>query len=291
MRNVHQVEGDAATPSRISILFNDNVEHASSLAAEMSAWLGKRDLEVEVCPRDSLVSNTGWICDSQLLVTLGGDGTILRAVRAAAPCGVVLLGVNLGRVGFLTEAEPSNWREVVGRVLSGDYWVEERMMLRVISARSGRPMSEADALNDVFVGRGDRAQVVHLRTEVDGGEMGTYVADGLIVATPTGSTAYALAAGGPILPPELRNIVLVPVAPHLTIDRPVVLSEGATVRVCVTGDRRAVLTVDGRLEAELNDGDVVEVEASRHIARFARVRERTYFYRTLVDRLVPRNHT
>jgi NAD+ kinase len=130
---------------------------------------------------------------------------------------------------------------------------------------------------------------VHLRAEVDGGELATYVADGLIVATPTGSTAYALAAGGPILPPQLRNILLVPVAPHLSMDRPIVLAEGVTVRITVVGRRPAVLMVDGQVAADLENRDAVSVEASTHVARFARVRERTYFYKTLVSRLVPRN--
>jgi len=227
--------------------------------------------------------------EAELLVTLGGDGSILRAARAAAPCGTLLLGVNLGRVGFLTEAEPETWREVLSQVLSGDYWVEERMMLRVMAWRSGESLGQAEALNDVVVGRGAQARVVHLRTEVDGGYLATYVADGLIVATPTGSTAYALAAGGPILPPHLRNILLVPVAPHLSMDRPIVLAEGVTVRIVVVGGRPAVLTVDGQVQARLESGDEVMVEASPHVACFARVQERTYFYKTLVTRLVPRN--
>jgi NAD+ kinase len=200
-----------------------------------------------------------------------------------------ILGVNLGRVGFLTEAGPETWRGALGQVLAGDYWIEERMMLRAKVRQGGKMTGRAEALNDVVAGRGARAQVVHLHVEIDGGHLATYVADGLIVATPTGSTAYALAAGGPILPPQLRNILLVPVAPHLSMERPIVLSEGVTVRIAVGGGRPAVLTVDGRVQAELKNGDEVTVGASPHVARFARVQEQTYFYRTLVPRLVPRN--
>ena len=162
-------------------------------------------------------------------------------------------------------------------------------MLRAVVKQEGEVTGRAEALNDVVAGRGARAQVVHLYTEVDGGYLATYVADGLIVATPTGSTAYALAAGGPVLPPQLRNILLVPAAPHLSMERPIVLSEGVTVRITVTGGRPAVLTVDGKVLAELGDGDEVTVEASPHVARFARVQEKTYFYKTLVARLMPRN--
>jgi NAD+ kinase len=162
-------------------------------------------------------------------------------------------------------------------------------MLRAVARRAGKVIGDAEALNDVVTGRGARAQVVHLRVEVDGGYLAAYVADGLIVATPTGSTAYALAAGGPILPPQLRNILLVPVAPHLSIERPIVLAEGVTVRITVAGDRPAVLTVDGKVQTKLKGSDEVTVEASPHVARFARVQEQTYFYKTLVARLVPRN--
>jgi NAD+ kinase len=224
-----------------------------------------------------------------LLVTLGGDGSILQAARLAAPYDVLILGVNLGRVGFLTEAETSQWEDVLSRTLGGDFWIEKRMMIRVVAQRGKETIAEVEALNDVVVGRGARGRAVHLRAEVDGGELANYVADGLIVATPTGSTAYALAAGGPILPPQLRNILLVPVAPHLSMERPIVLAEGVTVRIMVIGRRPAVLMVDGRAEAELENRDSVQVEASPHVARFARVRERNYFYRTLVSRLVPRN--
>ncbi|MGD8966361.1 MAG: NAD(+)/NADH kinase [Anaerolineae bacterium] len=274
--------------ARVGVLYNGRIPQAHSLAAEIQAWLAQRLDRVQVCAID----NTGdALClpEIDLLVTLGGDGSILQAARLAAPHHVLILGINLGRVGFLTEAETGQWKDVLSRALDGDYWVEERMMLRVAAWRGQVMMAEVEALNDVVVGRHDRGRAVHLRAEVDGGELATYVADGLIVATPTGSTAYALAAGGPILPPQLRNILLVPVAPHLSMERPIVLAEGVTVRIMVIGRRPAVLMVDGQAAADLENRDVVRVEASPHVARFARVREQTYFYKTLVSRLVPRN--
>jgi NAD+ kinase len=273
----------------ISILYNPRIAQAHPLVEEIAVWVEQQGRQAQVCTAGDAPDALCWR-ETELLVTLGGDGSILRAARAAAPFCTPILGVNLGRVGFLTEAEPGMWREVLSRVLAGDYWVEERMMLQVTVHRGGEVLGPAEALNDVVAGRGARARVVHLRVEVDGGYMATYVADGLIVATPTGSTAYALAAGGPVLPPQLRNILLVPVAPHLSMERPIVLSEGVTVRICVTGGRPAVLTVDGEVQAELEGGDEVIVEASPHVARFARVQEQTYFYKTLVERLVPRNH-
>ena len=272
----------------IGILYNPRVAQAYSLAEEMAAWIEQRGRQAQIC---TVGDASAVLClpETDLLVTLGGDGSILRAARAAAPYGTLILGVNLGRVGFLTEAEPRTWRDVLSRALVNDYWIEERMMLRVAIRQGDHVLESAEALNDVVVGRGARARVVHVRAEVDGGHLATYVADGLVVATPTGSTAYALAAGGPVLPPQLRNILLVPVAPHLSMERPIVLSEGVTVRIVVAGGRSAVLTVDGEVQAELESGDEVTVEASSHVARFARVQEKTYFYKTLVERLVPRN--
>jgi len=251
--------------------------------------MGRQGREARICAAGS-VRTALCLQEIDLLVTLGGDGSNLRAAHAAAPSGTPILGVNLGRVGFLTETEPNRWRDVLARVFAGDYWIEDRIMLRAVACRGDERLGQAEALNDVVVGRGARARVVHLQVEVDGGELSTYVADGLIVATPTGSTAYALAAGGPVLPPQLRNVLLVPVAPHLSMGRPIVLSEGVTVRIVVSGGRPAVLTVDGEVQAELESGDEVTVEVSPHVARFARVREQMYFYRTLAERLAPRNH-
>jgi NAD+ kinase len=273
----------------IGILYNPRPERALPLAGVIALWLKQQGLEAKIATTYQ-AAKSSFLQEADLLVTLGGDGSILRVARAAAPYGAPILGINLGRVGFLTEAEPDRWKDVLARALAGDYWIEERMMLQVTASRGEEELVQAEALNDVVVGRGERARVVHLRAEVDGGFLASYAADGLIVATPTGSTAYALAAGGPILPPELRNIVLVPAAPHLSMERPVVLSEGATVRIVVAGRRPAVLAVDGEVKAELVDGDEARVGASSHTARFARVQEPTYFYKTLLERLAPRNH-
>ncbi len=273
----------------IGVLYNPRVARARHLAEEIAVWIEQRGRLVRVCAA-SHSESAGDLREIDLLVTLGGDGSILRAARAVAPLGTPILGINLGRVGFLTEADPEMWQDVLARALADGYWLEERIMLQAVARRDGETLGQAQALNDVVVGRGARARVVHLQTEVDGGRLATYVADGLIVATPTGSTAYALAAGGPVLPPQLRNVLLVPVAPHLSMARPIVLSEGVSVRIRVVDDRPAVLTVDGDMHAQLESGDEVVVEVSPHVARFARVQERTYFYKTLVERLVPRNH-
>ena len=274
---------------KIGILCHANHCCSPDLAEEVAGWLAARGVDSWIYKSLNGEVRTDDLQDTDLVISLGGDGSILRAARAAAPFEVPILGINLGRVGFLTESEPEHWQEVLGRVLAGDYWIERRMMLHVVARRDGKRLAESDALNDVVVGRGSGAYVVHLGVDVDGGFMATYVADALIVATPTGSTGYALAAGGPVMPPELRNILVIPVAAHLSLERPIVLSEGVEVRVRVLRDRPAVLSVDGEADAELVSGDEVVVAASRYQARFARVQDRAYFYRTLVRRLVPRN--
>lgn len=226
-----------------------------------------------------------------LLITLGGDGTLLRAARMGAPYHVPMLGVKMGRLGFLAELMPEQWQEPLRRIIQGEYWVEERLMVRARVERHGNDgqapqiICEHDALNDVVFSRGDLARVVRISAHLDGGYLTTYTCDGLIVSTATGSTGYALAVGGPILPPELRNILLIPIAPHLSMDRAVVLAEGAEIRMRAFSDHRPILTVDGQVVVEIADEDEVIVVGSPCKARFVRVCERSYFYQVLMDKL------
>jgi len=220
-----------------------------------------------------------------LLIALGGDGTMLRAGHLCGPCEVPVLGVNLGRFGFLTEVSREGWEAALGHVLKGEFWLERRMMLRAELLRGGQTHGTWDVLNECVVGRGEMVRPVRLTAEIDGRFLTTYVADALIVASPTGSTAYALAVGGPILPPELRNILIVAVAPHLSVDRALVLHEGSKVRVTVHTDHQAALSADGQSPVRLENGDQVEVRASDHTVLFARVRDPGYFYANLTSRM------
>jgi NAD+ kinase len=220
-----------------------------------------------------------------LLITLGGDGTVLRAGHLCAPHDVPILAINLGRFGFLTEVKQDQWREMLPRLRSGDYRLEHRMMLHAEQWRAGELLGNWDVLNEIVVSRGHIVRPVHLVTSVDQRYLTTYVADALIAATATGSTAYALAAGGPILPPELRNILLVAVAPHLSIDRAIILSEGSSVSIVVNTDHEAVLSPDGQVPIGLADGDRVEAYASEHTIRFLRFQDPGYFYRNLTPHM------
>ncbi len=219
-----------------------------------------------------------------LLITLGGDGSLLRAARLTKDA-IPILGIHMGRLGFLVEVQPAEWPDRIAQTMRGDYWIEERMMVHARHYRRKRVINLYDVLNEVVISRGQMARVVRLHTYIDGGFLTTYTADGLIISTATGSTAYALAAGGPILPPELKNFLLIPLAPHLSLERAIILSKGVQVRVKISTDHTAVLTLDGQLEIELKDDDEVIMSAGASVGRFVRLQAKNYFYRTLMQRL------
>jgi NAD+ kinase len=269
----------------ISILFNPKVSRSIPLADEVASWL--QDLQYEVwinstdCPDDCRKK----VADSALVIVLGGDGTTLMAARLAAPFMVPIFGINLGRVGFLSEATPEDWPEKLSRVLTGDSWLERRLMLRAEVLRRGRRRADFVALNDVVVSRGGQVRVVRFHLYVDGDHVTTYTADGLIAATPTGSTAYSMAAGGPLLPPQLQNFLVLPVAPHLSFERPLVLHQNAVVKIRVETEPEALATADGQDAVALQSGDEVVITKHDHDSLFARVDGPGYFYLRLMQRL------
>ena len=254
----------------------------ASLAAHgISFWSRPQWTPEEVLPL---------VAESSLVVAIGGDGAMLRAGRICGLLDVPILGINAGYLGFLTEAKPDQWADVFAKLLTDQLWIEERMMIQAELWRDEVCVRRDHALNDVVIGRGASGKLVLLDLYIDDDWTTTYNADGLIIATPTGSTAYSLAAGGPILPPELKNILIVPVAPHLTLDRPLVLAEGANVEVEVIQGHAdsSTLIADGETVAQVQEGDVLMIKTSDHRARFVRVRDHNYFYRSLLDRMEPR---
>jgi NAD+ kinase len=271
---------------RIAVVYHPKLLGADEEASQIHTFLQEQGVYVvsNSLADESLHEQikTG---EFDLLIALGGDGTMLRAGKLCGPTNIPILGVNQGRFGFLMEIRQNQWRQVMPRLLSGDYWLERRMMLCAEQLHAGVSQGKWEVLNEVVVGRGQFVRPVHLVTEVDGRVLTTYVADALIASTPTGSTAYALAAGGPILPPEMRTILLVPVAPHLSIDRAIVLAEGSSVSITVHTDHAAVLCIDGQAPINLMDGDRVNVHASDHTVRFVRFQDPGYFYRNLTPHM------
>ena len=278
--------------SRVGILFHPKKPESRQLAEEIGRYLtasGVRDIWLESAWEEG--ATTAHLPNVDLLITLGGDGTLLRAARMGAAHDVPMLGVKMGRLGFLAEVQPNDWQAPLDRMLAGDYWIEQRLMVRVRVDRRDETTGEVvnccvyDALNDVVLSRGNLARVVRISVELDDSYLTTYTCDGLIVSTATGSTGYALAVSGPIMPPELRNILVIPIAPHLSMDRAVILAEGATIRLRAHSDYPPMLTVDGQVVVEVEEGDEVVVVGSPHLARFVRIRERGYFYRSLMEKM------
>lgn len=272
--------------NHIAVMYHPRVESAATRAAEICEFLRQHDIS-SVCASldDPGLPTQIEAKKHDLLIALGGDGTMLRAGHFCAPYNVPILGINLGKFGFLTEIRMDEWRDILPRLLGGDFWMENRMMLLCEHIRAGQLFGSWEVLNEVWVGRGENVRAVHLHTRVDNRYLTSYVADGLIAATPTGSTAYALAAGGPILPPELRNILLVAVAPHLSLDRAIVLAEGSSVNITIETDHQAVLSVDGQSPIHLENGDQVNVRASSHTCNFVRFQDPAYFYRNLTPHM------
>ncbi len=216
-----------------------------------------------------------------LLIALGGDGTMLRAGHISAPLRLPVLGINIGHFGFLTEIPFDQCRDMMSLLLEGKYRLEERMMLRAVHMRGKKPLGSWPVINEVVVCRGQFVRPIQIEAQVDGFLLAKYVADGLIAATPTGSTAYALAAGGPILPPELRNILIIPVAPHLSMDRAIILSEGSGITMTVHTSHEAVLSVDGHPPVPMLEGDAVQVTSNNVSVHFIRFQDPGYFYRNI----------
>ena len=271
---------------RIAICVHPKLGEANQDAALIAAYFQDNGLQAEygLLSDDSITARIRQ-GEFDLMIALGGDGTMLRAGHICGPAKVPILGINIGRFGFLTEIHRDKWETVMPKLLAGEYWLERRMMLCADQLRHKKSIGQWEVLNEVWIGRGQIVRPVHLDADVDGRFLTTYVADGLIVSTPTGSTAYALAAGGPILPPELRTILLVPVAPHLSIDRSIVLAEGSTVAITVHTDHQAVLCIDGQDPISVEDGDRVNVRASEHTVEFVRFQDPGYFYRNLTPHM------
>lgn len=269
---------------RIAVLAHPQLEAAAAEAKSITAYLQSSQVQaVAGLLNDETMRQQIAEKAFDLVIVLGGDGTVLRAGHLCAPYNTPILAINLGSLGFLIEVSPDSWRPALERLLAGDYWFEERMMLRTRVWRGEQQIAAWDVLNDIVIARNENLRPVHLSASLDGQAMTTYVADALILATPTGSTAYALAAGGPILPPEIRNILLVPVAPHLSIDRAIVLAEGSTVNVTLSSSHGGVVSPDGQNPLPIIAGDRVEVCASEYVTRLVRFQDVGYFYRNLVS--------
>lgn len=248
-------------------------EVAAEVAADVAAWLVDRDHDVRLSPADADrvgrpelgVPEESFAAGLDVAVSFGGDGTMLRTVELVGEDGIPVIGVNVGQLGYLTEVEPDGARMAIKRYLSGAYEIEERMLLSVRFDDGDRP--EIVALNEAVIEKTPLGHTVRLAVSVDGEFFTTYAADGLIVATPTGSTAYSFSARGPIVSPRHRCLVLTPVSPHMLFDRSMVLDPHASLRIEVTGHRPGTVSIDGRNVLTLEPGQAMVCTASPRTAR------------------------
>jgi NAD+ kinase len=260
----------------VGLVVHGERAQAAELAREIAAWLLERGQRVVLPEEDAAragleggVDEARLGAEADVVLSLGGDGTMLRTVDLVAAYDVPVLGINVGQLGYLTEVDPADWEQALTRWLNGEAAVEERMMLsvRVERAGGGDGPAPSMALNEAVLEKTPMGHTVRMRVHLDGAFFTTYAADGLIVATPTGSTAYSLSARGPIVAPEHRAILLTPVSPHMLFDRTLVLEPGTVVGLEVCGPRPATLSVDGRNQGELVEGDVLVCTAADHTAR------------------------
>lgn len=275
---------------RIAVVAKRVSPEAVEAAAELADWLRRRGLAVAVDkPISECAGSTGGeLFDAgeayDLVVVLGGDGTLLSVARSLE-VGVPLLGVNLGNLGFLTEVRRSELYPAIMRALAGEVDIEERAVLDVTLRRSSGETESYRVLNDAVINKSALARIIELALELDGRRVTTYRSDGLIISTPTGSTAYNLSANGPILSPRLPVVVLTPICPHTLSQRPIVVPESATIDVRLVTDHEEVyLTLDGQEGTHLEVGDTICVRRSPRAVRLVRVSGRT-FYDNLRDRL------
>jgi NAD+ kinase len=268
--------------AKIGIVVHRGSTRAADLANEAIDWLRAGDHTVALPVEDAALLGRPELgradeplAGLDLAVGIGGDGTMLRAVHLAAAHGVPVLGVNVGQLGYLTEVEPQAWAPALKRFLAGDYELEDRMMLSVVLHHADGTVDPAElSLNEAVMEKDSMGHTVRLRVEIDGAFFTTYQADGFIVATPTGSTAYSLSAHGPVVAPRHQALLLTPVCPHGLFDRSLVLAPDAHVRLEVCGHRPASLAVDGRHQGRMEVGDAIECTAAERPAQLVTFGER-----------------
>ncbi len=269
----------------VGIIYQAGREESAALSEKTLALLKERGIRVW---RDDAHHDEA-LCkvapDLDLVITLGGDGTIVRAARLLSAAGVPVLGVNLGRLGFLAEVEPERIAESLDEVLAGQYRVEERMMLRCRVMRGDHELASYDAVNDAVVSRGAVSRTIRVELDVDGRYVMTRTSDAEIVATPTGTTAYSLAAGGPIVAPDVDCITVTPVAAHLSVAHAIVVAAQRSVCLHLVKGSAATLTIDGQQDLPLEVDDRVVCTASDRRARFVRFGADGHFYETVLRRL------
>lgn len=269
---------------KIGIICKTGISEPVVILKELLPWLKQKGYETFVDVETASVFNIDGFARSQipslsdLIIVLGGDGTLISTCRLVADKGVPVLGVNIGGLGFLTEIPVEKLYEMLEIVLTGDCPIEERLMLKAQVLRHGALIAEYNVLNEVVVNKAALARIIDLETYINQSYVTTFKADGLIISTPTGSTAYSLSAGGPVLYPTLDNIVVTPICPHTLTNRPIVLAGNSIIEVILRSPtERVYLTLDGQVGFSVMQNDTVVVEKSPFKTRLLIPCDRDYF--------------
>jgi len=264
---------------RVGILYHPRLGKARDLASKLGELLSAQGVGAWECSAWDEDNAKSQVTGSDLILSIGGDGTILHVARIITPLPVPILGINLGRLGFMSDLRADEALPQLPRLLDGEGWIEERAMLQAqLQERSFH------ALNDVVV-RSTAVRLVNTQVKIDGRLLGTYRADGVIVATATGSTGYSLAAGGPILDPQSKELILQPISCHLGLSHSLVLPAQSTVNLKLVNEDRAILSIDGQIDLPLPEEQDVEVRLSPYLARFLKLDQPGYFYTSLWHKL------
>jgi len=269
---------------RVGVFAKRNHPDAAELAARVASWLQER--QVEVFLEEELASdlNTSGYSEGEIpslvdmIIVLGGDGTLISVARAVGVLNTPILGVNLGSLGFLTEITRQELFKVLSEVLEGRYTVSDRLMLEAVVSRNGEVANRYQLLNDVVINKGALARIIDMELYVNESYLTTFKADGLIISSPTGSTAYNMAAGGPIIYPGTDCFVITPICPHMLTNRPMIVPADSVIRIEVKfTDEDVVLTADGQVGMPLKGGDIVEVHRSVSRTRLILSPDKEYF--------------
>jgi NAD+ kinase len=269
----------------VGVIVKPHHSEAWDTACELSDWLKKRNIELvgrslaedEVC-RVPTLSTDEFVARADLVIVLGGDGTMIAAARLLGNAEIPVLGVNYGSLGYLTDFRIEEMFPALESVLAGNYKLDRRVTLKVRHHRGENVLTESRVLNDVVINKAALARIIEIRVELDGHYVNSFRADGLIVATPTGSTAYNLSAGGPIVFPSMRAMVLTPICPFTLSNRPIVVPDEAEIRLSMeTNNEEVALTLDGQVGFELEAGDVITISKSSSTFDLVQPTNRNYF--------------
>jgi NAD+ kinase len=270
---------------KVGIVANTEKEKLPQYARSLISWLEEKGMEVfaEAAIGAKMGISGGYTWENlarktQLIIVLGGDGTMLRAARHLAKYDVLIVGINMGSFGYLTEVNFNEMYSALEFILAGNYATERRMMLDVTISHGKTIINAGTVLNDVVINRGNLSRIVELETAINDQYLTTYKADGLIISTPTGSTAYSLSAGGPIVYPEKDLIIINPICPHTLTNRPIIIPQDSTLRVTMwSKEKGATLTMDGQESFRIWSGDVINVKKSKLVTKLVLSPHRSYW--------------